>query len=89
MATQLLKFRLTTSFVTGSQPCDKNIIELNKEMDKGNEKISNLNKEMDKGNEKISNLNKEMLKLNNYIKLIEDKLSCFFDVDDDYIIEGN
>ena len=75
MATQLLKFRLTTSFVTGSQPCDKNIIELNKEMDKGNEKISNLNK--------------EMLKLNNYIKLIEDKLSCFFDVDDDYIIEGN
>jgi hypothetical protein len=78
MATQLLKFRLTTpttSYVTGITPTEKSIIELNNEVDKGNEKISDLDK-------KISNLNI-------YIKLIEDKLSCFFDVDDDFIIEGN
>lgn len=75
MATQLLKFRLTTSYVTGITPTEKSIVELNKEVDKGNEKISDLYK-------KISNLN-------NYIQLIEDKLSCFFDVDDDFIIEGN
>lgn len=75
MSTQLSKFRLTTSFITGSSPCDKNIIKLKKEVDKGNKKFSALSE--------------EMLKLNNYIKLIEDKLSCFFEVDDDFIIEGN
>ena len=67
-------YGLKTSFITGNF-IDKNILDLNRKVEENNRKV-------EESNEKI-------LKLNHYIKMMEDKLSCFFDVDGEYIIDGN
>jgi hypothetical protein len=67
-------YGLKTSFITGNF-IDKNILDLNRKVEENNRKVQESNK--------------EILKLNNYIKMMEEKLSCFFDVDDEFIIEGN
>lgn len=67
-------YGLKTSFITGNF-IDKNILDLNRKVEENNRKVQESNK--------------EILKLNNYIKTMEEKLSCFFDVDDEFIIEGN
>jgi len=68
-------YGLKTSTIYGNNIIDKN--------------ISDLDRKVGENNRKIEENNREMLKLNNYIKILEEKLSCFFDVDDDFIIEGN
>ena len=74
-------YGLKTSFITGNF-IDKNILDLNRKVEENNRKVEENNRKVEESNEKI-------LKLNHYIKMMEDKLSCFFDVDGEYIINGN
>lgn len=78
-----------TSYVTGITPQESSFMKLNDEVVKESEKIVKLNEELAEEREKILKLNIEITTLYNYIKIIEEKLRCFFDVDTEFIIEKN